>query len=117
MVVRSMEMAKNMMCQPIFEAAVMKIMRRQMEAKWSELIDAAVRETKAILQDGNVLKITTKTGDDWLRPLTAKLSSTAPFYWERIGGEKMVKWKKEPKRKVKIEAGDSKREKEGAGGV
>jgi hypothetical protein len=99
LIVRNMEMAKNITCKPIFQMSVKKIMRRVKEASWSDLVEAAVQETKAILHNGNELSIVIGTGEKWLKPMTADLSGTAPFYVEKRGGEKIVKWKKEPKRK------------------
>ncbi len=102
LIVRSMEMAKNMACQPMFKVIIKKIMRRYGEAKWNKLIDAGMQDTRVVLHDGTVLTIGVKAAEGYLRALTSDLSSTAPFKFEIIGGEKVVKWRKEQKKKAHI---------------
>ncbi len=91
--VNTVEMVKNMMLRDKFEVVVKRIMRKAKEASWSELVDAAVQETKCTLENGTNLRICISTGEKWLRPLCARLSPTAPFVVERRGGDKIVQWK------------------------
>jgi len=104
-IVRSMEQLKSIILKPKFEKVVRKVMKREKEAKWSDLIDAGVQDAKEKFDNGTELSITIKTAEDWLRPLCSALSRSAPFYMERVSGEKIVRWRTREKTKLEDDTG------------
>jgi len=101
--VTSMEMLKNVLIMPRFISSVKKIMRKHDHADWNELVEAAVMDSRLTREDGTEISITINKGSEWLKPLCARLSVKAPFYWERVDGNKTVYWKTREKKQAPAE--------------